>query len=102
MLNADMAKYEDLDSNIIKYTLKAEKKCRKLYMGGVPYSPELVTHLNLIKFWRILIREKKVVAQICARLFAYKAPVVLEDDRWMPILDRYINNISRLYLPSVS
>ena len=28
-------------------------------MGGVPFSPELVTHLNSIKFLRILIRKKK-------------------------------------------
>ena len=28
-------------------------------MGGVLFSTELVTHLNSINFWRILIRKKK-------------------------------------------
>ena len=28
-------------------------------MGGVPFSPELVIHLNSINFWRIIIRKKK-------------------------------------------
>ena len=28
-------------------------------MGGVPYSPELVLHLNMINLWRLLIRKKK-------------------------------------------
>ena len=38
--------------------LKAEKRCRKLYMGGVPFSPELVIHLNRINFWPFIIRKK--------------------------------------------
>lgn len=46
MSNADMVKYEKLDNIITKCMLKAEKKCRKLHMGGVPYSSELVTHLT--------------------------------------------------------
>ena len=28
-------------------------------MGGVPFSPELITHLNAINFWRLVIRKKK-------------------------------------------
>ena len=28
-------------------------------MGGVPFSPELVAHLNSINFWRLLIRKKR-------------------------------------------
>ena len=51
--------YEDLDEKITRCTQKAEKKCRKLFMGGVPYSPELAMHLNQINLWRLLIRKKK-------------------------------------------
>lgn len=40
--------------------LKMEKKLRNYFMAGVPYSPELVLHLNRINLWRILIREEKV------------------------------------------
>ena len=50
MTTQDIDKYELLDKCIIKCMLKAEKKCRKLYMGGVPFSPELVAHLNAINF----------------------------------------------------
>ena len=58
ILDADMEKCEELDDIITKCMLKAEKKCRKLFMGGVPFPPELVIHLNLINFWRIIIRKK--------------------------------------------
>ena len=59
MTTQDIDKYELLDKCITKCMLKAEKKCRKLYMGGVPFSPELVAHLNAINFWRVVIRKKK-------------------------------------------
>ena len=65
LTDTDMHLYEEMDCIITRYMKKAEKKCRKLYMGGIPFSPDLVIHLNLIKFWRIIIRKKKVVAQIC-------------------------------------
>ena len=46
MTTQDIDKYETIDKCITKCMLKAEKKCRKLHMGGVPYSSELVTHLT--------------------------------------------------------
>ena len=52
-------KYETIDKFITKCMLKAGEKCRNLYMDGVPFSPELVPHLNSINFWRILIHKKK-------------------------------------------
>jgi len=59
MTTADMEAYEEIDKCITKCMLKAEKKCRQLYMGGVLFSPELVQHINNINFWRIVIRKKK-------------------------------------------
>ena len=56
---ADALLYEEIDKEITRCTQMAEKKCRKLFMGGVPYSPELVSHLNMINLWRLLIRKKK-------------------------------------------
>ena len=38
--------YENLNSIITQCVLKAEKKGRKLYMGGFPFLPEVVIHLN--------------------------------------------------------
>ena len=51
--------YETVDKIITNYMIKAEKKCRKLFMAGVPYSPELAEHLNRINLWCLLIRKKK-------------------------------------------
>ena len=43
-------------TNSIKF---AEKKCRKLNAGDVPYSPELSATGKLIHFWNTIIRKKK-------------------------------------------
>ena len=59
LTNAAVEAYEAFDKAITRIMLLAEKKCRKLFMGGVPFSPDLARHLNLINFWRLLIRKKK-------------------------------------------
>ena len=51
--------YNKLDASITRCMLKAEKACRQLYVSGVPYSPELAQHLNLINFWRVTLRKKR-------------------------------------------
>ena len=55
----DISVYEELDLIIHRYLLKAKKKYRKLYMGGLCFLTELVIHLNLIKCWCLLIRKKR-------------------------------------------
>ena len=55
----DIQIYEEMHKIITRCMIQAEKKCRKLYMGGVSFSPELVNHLTLINFWYILIRKNK-------------------------------------------
>ena len=44
----DASKFDSLDKLVTKYMTLAEKKCRKLYMGRVRFSPELKMHLNRI------------------------------------------------------
>ena len=39
--------------------LQAERKCRKLRMGYIPYSPQLAQLLNTINFWQLVIRKVK-------------------------------------------
>ena len=51
--------YEKIDKKITKYMLQAERKCRKLRMGYIPYSPQLAQLLNTINFWRLVIRKVK-------------------------------------------
>ena len=37
----------------------AEKRCRKLHLGAVPFSPELTSAGLVMKLWRLVIRHKK-------------------------------------------
>ena len=48
-----------IQTNALLSVFSRLKQCRKLYVGGVPFSTDLVTRLNSINFWRILIRKKK-------------------------------------------
>ena len=61
LTNAAMEAYEEFDKAITRIMLLAEKKCRNLFMGRVPFSPELSQHLNLINYWPLLIRKKAAV-----------------------------------------
>lgn len=75
MTQSDMEVYEVIDKCVKKCMLRAEKKCRQLYMGGVPFSPELVHHLTNINFWQTVIRGKRVAIPICAQYCAYMGAV---------------------------
>ena len=39
--------------------LAAETKCRKLRMGNVPYSPQLIQHALSINFWKLQLKKQK-------------------------------------------
>ena len=43
--------FEYLDQMVTQSMLQAEKKCRKLQMGNVPFSPRLALLLNTINLW---------------------------------------------------
>ena len=51
--------FEDVDAVITECMLIAERKCRKLRMGNIQYSPTLALHLNTINFWRLIIRKQR-------------------------------------------
>jgi hypothetical protein len=53
------SKYEALDSLRCKCVAEAEKKCRKLRVGQVAFSPQLQQVRRNIAVWRLLSRKKK-------------------------------------------
>ena len=53
------AALESIDTVVGEGMRMAEKRCRKLKMGAVPYSPELAKAGILIKLWSLVIRHKE-------------------------------------------
>ena len=49
--------YEKLDRLIIEGKTMAEKKCRKLHKGEVPFSPQVNQFGAMIQFWRLVRRQ---------------------------------------------
>ena len=58
-IEEDAAIYEEIDHTITNCMLKAEKKCRKVYMVCVPFLPQLVMYLNLFNVWCLITHKKK-------------------------------------------
>jgi hypothetical protein len=56
---ADIAEYNKLDAIRTKGILLADKKCRKLRMGQVPFSPQLIVMWKNIKAWQLIIQKCK-------------------------------------------
>ena len=54
-----MAEYDDLDYVRSQAMKKAERKCRKLHMGALPWSPTLQHSRNRIQYIKLTIRRKK-------------------------------------------
>ena len=50
------AEWEDLDRLRMTFLAQADKKCRKLRMGNVPYSPQVSHAMKVIWAWRLLCR----------------------------------------------
>ena len=59
MTTESQKEYEELDILREKGMHLTEKKCRKLRMGGVPWSPALKKAKDTILFWTLLKRRKK-------------------------------------------
>ena len=53
--------YEQLDRMRAQGILAADRKCRKLCMGGVPWSPQLKRHMALVRFWGEYFKKRKGV-----------------------------------------
>ena len=65
------AEYDDLDRIRSKCMEKAEKKCRKLHMGAVPWSPSIQYSRHLVQYLKLTLRWKKgrkVSARLLIRL----------------------------------
>jgi hypothetical protein len=57
---ADIEEYNLFDAIRTKGILFADKKCRKLRMGQVPFSPQLVFLWQKIKAWQLVLRKCRV------------------------------------------
>ena len=63
---------EKIDKTRTEIVKKGEKKCRKLKMGQVPFSPtDVQCHTRLIEFWTLVIK-KKGKRKISSRLITRK------------------------------
>jgi hypothetical protein len=54
----ELNEYNDIDNIRTKGILLANKKCRKLRMGMVPFSPRLVVMWQKMKAWQLVIRKR--------------------------------------------
>jgi hypothetical protein len=55
MSNSQQQELESLDKLRVAHILQADKKCRKLKMGDVPWSPQLQTSINRIRYFRACV-----------------------------------------------
>jgi hypothetical protein len=85
---ADQRYFEDLDDLRCKGVQQAEKKCRKLRMGQVPFSPQLQQASRIIDVW-VLIRKKAKGLKTSSRLLqrAIKKLSLPKDSQGLPLED---------------
>jgi len=48
--------FEALDTQLVAAKLQAERHCRKLRMGNIPWCPEVTRSINRILFWKGILR----------------------------------------------
>ena len=97
----DYAEYDELDRLRDKSMKKAEKKCRKLHCGGIPWSPQLQFARTTIHYIRLVIRRRKgrkVSARTLIRLqkklgFSYER---VSMDRLLRFLDKAFKEYKKL------
>lgn len=67
----------------------ADRRCRRLCMGGVPFSPEYKFWVNRLKLWQALAAEKRgtqIGSKVLQRLIkAAQCPTKLRDLRKLPL-----------------
>jgi hypothetical protein len=49
--------YEDIDKLRMKCIALADKYCRKMYMGGILFSPKVNQARKQIEFWHLVTRK---------------------------------------------
>jgi hypothetical protein len=57
--DSEVAQYNELDAIRTEAILRANKRCRKLKMGNVPFSPRLVIHWKKILGWKLVLRKTR-------------------------------------------
>ena len=67
--NEAAERYEQLDTERIGGMLEAERRCRKLPMGKVPWSPDLTIARLRIRYWKLL-RTRKAGRKVSSRLLS--------------------------------
>jgi hypothetical protein len=55
---SQICEYNSLDSIRIQATIRAQKLCRKLRMGAVPFSPQLCMAGKKNRAWKLLLKKK--------------------------------------------
>jgi hypothetical protein len=70
-MTADMIQeYEAIDNMRMRCIAKADKYCRKMYMGGILFSPQFNIARRQIEFWHLVTKEilgLKVSSQLIHR-----------------------------------
>ena len=72
--------YEELDKLRYESMKEAEKKCRKLKMGGVPWSPQLQRARDSILFWTLIQRKQKRCHISTRRILRLKNKLKIEKE----------------------
>lgn len=59
LTTSQIEELETIDTQRTTAMLAAETKCRKLRLGKVPYSPQLIHHALSINFWKLQLKKHK-------------------------------------------
>ena len=85
-LQREAEKIDKLKMEGIRY---ADRRCRRTFMGGVPFSPEYKFWVNRLKLWQALVAEKrgsKFGSKVLQRLIkAAQCPTKLKDLRGLSL-----------------
>ena len=72
--------YEELDKIRYESMKEAERKCRKLKMGGIPWSPQLQTARDTILFWTLIKKKQKRCHVSTRRILRLKRKLKIQDE----------------------
>ncbi len=57
-----MTLYEEIDREVFGICLKAEKKCKAAWAGNYEWSPQLVTAIKRLRYWRHRVKKEEETA----------------------------------------
>lgn len=59
LTEAQQKQYENIDKIKVYTAKRAQRKCRKVYMGGVPYSKSIIPYWRKIEAWNLAVNRHK-------------------------------------------